>query len=95
MNDVATEISTPTSEPPPSELNGAAPLAQEAKSAPRRAPLTFVEKLDRMRDQKVAALEKVKTRELAQEAELSRTQQARAAIERELLGIERARLEAD
>lgn len=73
------------------EPNGAAP-AEETK--PRRAPLSFVEKLDRMRDQKVAALEKVKARELAQETELLRTQAARAAIERELLGIERARAEA-
>lgn len=83
----AAETITETTEP-----NGAAP-AEEAK--PRRAPLTFVEKLDRMREQKVAALDKVKARETAQGIELDKTRRAREAIERELLGIERARLEAD
>jgi hypothetical protein len=76
--------------------NGAALADEEAKEPqPRRAPLSFSEKLDRMRAQKVAALERVQARERAQGVELDKTRSAREAIERELLGIERARVEAD
>ena len=77
--------------------NGAAlaeePQAEEAK--PRRTPLSFAEKLDRMGEQKRAALAKVKTRETTQVVELERTRIQREGLERELLGIERAKAEAD